>query len=367
MLQNMTIGSSSIGQPTDKKAYKTLQDIDLPDYFQLSVSNNEVQLKRDTDFKLFPDRNIIEFDKSLSDYGFKVSVEIINGAPVSCYVLWAVYEEFLTIRDSFTGIMDIPQDWLWKYPGAVQAAWSIKQNGANQRDVKRLLGAIGGCPFSTVSGKAQVNNDVVKIGNTIYKGTGTCLISNGSMVSQDIKLFSGTDIHADIIKYPAVYTYKTGLPQEIEGIHVLTQVGILYAVNRYTASFNNVLPLLTAPQGNPSIEYTALCQNRNQDLTIPYTPVAGPINPASFIFQKVWGPSAVLIVTPPSNQMDMKLAVKFIAQNTQLGTIVLAYSYGSNYPLLYPNKEIQQELLTYYNASINNGLSYKERYGDMVE
>lgn len=40
--------------------------------------------------------------------------------------------------------MGLPAQWVYKYPGAVQAAWSIKQNGANQRDVVALLSAIGG-------------------------------------------------------------------------------------------------------------------------------------------------------------------------------------------------------------------------------
>ena len=40
--------------------------------------------------------------------------------------------------------MGLPAQWVYKYPGAVQAAWSIKQNGANQRDVVKLLAAIGG-------------------------------------------------------------------------------------------------------------------------------------------------------------------------------------------------------------------------------
>lgn len=367
MIQDMVIGSSTIGQATDKQSYKTLQDMDLPDYFQLSVSNSKVQLRQSTDFEFFPDRGTIEFNKPLQEYGFEVSVEIVNGAPVSCYVLWAVYEQFLSVRDSFTGIMDIPQEWLWKYPGAVEAAWSIKQNGANERDVKRLLGSIGGCPFSTVSGKTEVNGNTVKIGDTEYKGAGECLITNGAAVPQDTKLFTGPDTSSSIDKFPAVYTYKTGLPQQLQGIDVLTEVGLLYADNVQTSISDSVLPLKVSKGGSLSTTYKTLCEQLNSDSTIPYAELPSTLNPAQFIFEKVWGPSAVLIMTPPSNQADMKLAVKFIADNTQLGTIVLAYSYSDDYPLLYPDKDVQQQLLVYYNSSVNNGTSYKERYGDLVE
>ena len=472
MIQDMVIGSSSVGQSTNKQAYKTLQDMDMPDYFQLSVSNSKVQLKQGIDFEFFPDRNTIEFNKPLPDYGFEVSVQIVNGAPVSCYVLWAVYEQFLTIRDSFTGIMDIPQDWLWKYPGAVEAAWSIKQNGANERDVKQLLMSIGGQSFSAVGGKSNLSNNpgsgeegheqdqtapttahsyVTVTGaedtdfNGIYIQTGilyserpvyklpqsydpdsgyvnylalgviagnTWQIARSrdgdieqiladwqiayyqedgawrswdeeyygqppssviwTIIQSDSKSSSSKSSDSEqsqsyILQFPAIYTQKTGFPNFLGGLHVLTDVGVLYAPYEQLTSENGVLPLQTSKTGGLSTAYRELCLQRAADMTIPYAQVQGTVNPAQFIFQKVWGPSAVIIVTPASNQVDMKLAINFIAQNVQLGTIVLAYSCDEGYPLLYPNKAIQEQLMVYYNSSVNNGTWYKERYGDLVE
>lgn len=93
----------------------------------------------------------------------------VNGQIIQCYQVWGVYNEFAAVKDNFTGILGLPQAWIWKYPGAIEAAWSIKQNGANQRDVKRLLGAIGECPYSTVNGKVQLQGDYVKIQDNLFK------------------------------------------------------------------------------------------------------------------------------------------------------------------------------------------------------
>lgn len=270
------------------------------------------------DFNYYPDRGTIQFNKQLPQYGFQICVQTVGNQLKNCYQLWAVYREFKTLRDNFTGILNLPSSWLYRYPGAIEAAWSIKQKGANQRDVKRLLGAIGSV--------------------------------------QDI----------DSVDF--VYTHKTGLPQGFPGIHVVTDVGVLYASNESDSVADNILPLLTTPGGASSTVYRALCAARNADIRVPYAELPATVNPAQFIFSKVWGPSAVLIVTPSSNQKDMKLAVNFIAANTALGTMLLAYMpYNGSYKLLYPDKQVEEELMVYYNTSVNNGTDYKERLGDFAK
>jgi len=62
------------------------------------------------------------------------------------------------------------------------------------------------------------------------------------------------------------------------------------------------------------------------------------------------------------------MAVNFIAANTALGTMFLAYMPDSgSYKLLYPDKQVEEELMVYYNTSVNNGTEYKERLGDFAK
>lgn len=267
--------------------------------------------------------------------------------------------------------MQLPVQWLYKYPGAIEAAWSIKQNGSNKRDVIRLLGAIGECPYSTDSGRVHIiNSNTVQIGDKLYKGKGTCLVHENALVEADVKLFSGPDTTTDISTYPSVYSYKDTFPGYLVNLHVLTDVGILLAVNSNTAISNNILPLKDL-NGNISSAYTSLCASRNADQTVPYATISSPTNPAQFIFKEIWGPSACLIIAPPANTKDMQIAVEFIVKNTTLGAVVVAYQYNTDTPgsplLLYPNKEVQQELMVYYNTSINNGTTFKERLKDFEQ
>ena len=272
--------------------------------------------------------------------------------------------------------MGLPVEWLYKYPGAVQAAWSIKQNGANKRDVIRLLGAVGECPFSRTSGYANVLSDSsVQIGGTIYKGKGRRLVHQGAFVDQDCKLFTGEDAETDIEAFPAVLNYKDSFPTWLKGIHVLTEVGVLFAQNSNKVPVQNVLPLVQLDNiNNPSAmnvlsqPYINLCLQLNQDTKVPYAQLPSPVNPASFIFKTVWGPSASLIVVPPYNLKDMKKAVKFIVENTVLGAITLAYVYDLQKSIvLYPDAKVQDQIITYYKESVSNGTLFKERLGDFEE
>ena len=363
-------GAYSIGQSDSSAAYSSITEFESPDWFQLKVSDDTVKLIPGVDFNYYRDRAVIQFTEPLESYGFSKTLANINGQLKMCFELWAVYQEYNSLRDGFTGIMDLPVEWLWKYPGAVQAAWSIKQNGANKRDVIRLLGCIGLCPYSTDSGRIHiVDSSTVQIGSKIYKGAGTCLVHQNALVEADTKLFSGPDTVTDISAYPAVYSYKDSFPA-ISNLHVITDVGVLMAPNSSTAITNNILPLKEL-DGTTSTTYSSLCTSRNMDQKIPYATIPSPVNPAQFIFKQVWGASASLIIAPPANTKDMQIAVDFIVRNTTLGAVVTAYQYNTSTPgspdLLYPDKAVQEQLLIYYRTSINNGTTYKERLKDFEQ
>lgn len=361
-------GSDSIGQSDSLVAYTTLMNFQTPQWFQFGVSKQSKKLLEGKDFVYYPDRDVIEFNIPLSQQGLTTTLAIVKGQLVECYELWGVYRHFASCMDRFTGILELPKEWLWKYPGAVQAAWSIKQNGANERDVKRLIGAVAGCTYSTVSGIASTQGSQIKIGDKTFKGKGKLLVKNHAFVEQDTKLFSGDCSDSLGLRYPAIYTNITGFPAQVPGLHVLTDVGILFADNSNYNIVNNILPLRNSPGGNFSLPYKQLCLQRAANNKVPYATLPASLNPAKYIFQTVWGASGVLIMTPPANQKDILLAIKFIVDNSAVGTIVVAYRYSSTGPvLLYPDINTQQQIMVYYNRSVNNGTSYRQRYGDFIE
>jgi len=71
------------------------------------------------DFVYYPDRDVIEFNIPLSQQGLTTTLAIVKGQLVECYELWGVYRHFASCMDRFTGILELPKEWLWKYPGAV--------------------------------------------------------------------------------------------------------------------------------------------------------------------------------------------------------------------------------------------------------
>lgn len=157
-----------------------------------------------------------------------------------------------------------------------------------------------------------------------------------------------------------VYRGQQGLPdkQTLAGVYVLTQSGYLFADNSDSKSLNSGnLPLKTKPNGALSSDYVDKChQLQSSDI---YVNLPSSLNPAKYIFQQLWGASAGLIVLDSTvNKTDMAIAVRFIAKNVVKGAILQIYTKDANGvpALLYPDKDKAQQLIFYYNNSINNQL-----------
>lgn len=165
------------------------------------------------------------------------------------------------------------------------------------------------------------------------------------------------------IPYPSVWTYKTDLPETFQGIHVITNSGVLYAKKTDTSS-GNYLPLRTDINGDIDENYKNKCLSANSDSSLPYSQVtaSNKQHPASFIFNEVWGPNAVLVVTPPvtgANKKDILTAIDFIHRNMSMGAVFMAYT--PEQELLYPNKKTTDEILNYYEKVINNNTQSEHR------
>ena len=167
------------------------------------------------------------------------------------------------------------------------------------------------------------------------------------------------------IPYPSVWTYKTDLPENFQGIHVITNSGILYARKTDDSiSTENYLPLRTDISDSVDVEYKNKCLSANSDSALPYSQLtaSNKQHPASFIFNEIWGPNAVLVVTPPvtvANKKDILTAIDFIHRNMSMGSVFLAYTPGQE--LLYPNKKTTDEILNYYEKVINNNTQSEHR------
>lgn len=353
-------GGSYIGQTNDKAVYSRINIANIPITIQDRVKKPSIVLKYGTNYTV--DKNSFVFDKPLESYGFSKTFVTIQNQLKCCYQLWGIQDTYTTLLDKFTAILQLPDYWLWKYPGAVKAAWSIQQNGSNKKDVIKLLSIIGNCPVAGESGIVHViSQNKVKIGDTQYIGHGACLVGQGEYVQENTALFSASQNPYDTAH---VYTGQQELPLIVPYIHVLTQTGVLKARNTTLPVQDNVLPL----EGQNFSQYKEHCIHMQQSQYVPYTELPEDVNPAQFIFNKVWGASGFLIMTPSSNQEDMNLAAQFIARNTVKGAIPVIYRFDPDRPsspdLLYPDGKVHQEIMIYYNTSINNGYSYKERLGD---
>lgn len=314
-IAELSMGASLAPQNNGKKAYKALKTLDVPQKLLVNIYEPESALLRGTDFIYNKDSQCLQFSDSLPSYGFVQTPAIVNDQIKTCYVLWAEYNINTALRDNFTGILQLPLEWLYKYPGAIEAAWSIKQNGANKEDVFALLKAVGG---------------------------------------QGQRL----------LRYPAIYTWRDQLPGILGGLHIPTEVGILFADDQIVAVSDSILPLKDLSTGSISSGYRSLCQARNLDSSVPYVKLPAQLNPAKFILQKVWGPAACVIIAPDDSQ-DMQRAVQFIIDNTIMGTIILVYTAQGR--LLYPSRQKQDQLMLYYKNFANNGTTYKEHKKDLQE
>lgn len=357
-ITQFVIGSSSIGQTVQGTKYSTLQQLGIPVKIQNKVDTPDILLNIDTDYTV--QDGCIKFNQPLDQIGFRSTIVTVAGQIKVCYQLWGIYQKYQTLRDAFTGILQVPNYWLYKYPGAVEAAWSIKLNGSNKRDVLRLLGAVGQCPVAWQQGTvSDVQDSTVIIGDHTYTGEGSPIVTKGQYVLKGQPLFVASE---NALDYPRVITWKDTIPSDIASIPVVTDAGVLTASNRDGLSpVNNVLPLT----GQNYIQYQRLCAQLNADLNIPYIQLPDNMNPAQFLLSTVWKHSGFIIVAPSSNYKDMCIAARVIVQNTALGAIPIIYRYAAQtYVTIQPDLQVTSKAIAYYNESVNNGLQHKERYND---
>ena len=282
------------GRSQTRVQYKKLTAKDIPDRLKKRVSDPaQKELVKGTDYTVT--EQAVQFNKSLAQLGFQKTLVTLNGQLKEVYQLWGFdYNRYNTALDSFTAILQLPWQWLFLYPGAIQAAWDIKINGISRKNVIQFLS-----PLCTVQ--------------------------------------------------PQVITYKDQLP--VQHIDVVTDAGILTAANSDSiASVSDsaspecyILPLKDST-GNVSQKYIAMCKTRNADITVPYIQVPNKTNPAQFIVKNIWKSSALIILTQSSNRKDMSLAAQFIARNASKSAAVLMYDDGVR---LLPGQTVNQKLVRY--------------------
>lgn len=351
LLKDIVISASSantFGQVVPGKSYKQLTDRDIPSVIQDKVLNPSITLYKGKDYAYVD--NKLRFSKSLTQYGFQKTVCTIKNQLKQCFQLWGSGQYYNTVLDRFTGILEVPYYWVYKYPGAIQAAWSIFQNGCSSYNVLRLLSCIGNCPVSCDQGTIQkVQGNTVYLKNKIYKGYKP-LVTKGQYVSKGQPLFSATDKADD---YPHIYTWKDTLPSVlVPQLPVLTSIGYLTALNKDNQiATSNILPLT----GQLFSQYKKLCTVLQADQNVPYAEIPETLNTAAYIFNKVWKFHSVLVITPSINTQDMLVAVKFIQKWLPQGTIFTALKYDQHSPsVLYPDVLTDNKILDYYKQSVNN-------------
>ena len=308
-VSQFNVGSSDIGASDSGFLYEVYSQFVSPDIigFRPSVQSS----RKNFDVQYYPDRNQLFSSVNLQKAGFLPSLQNVNGTPTECLVLWANYDRYNTLRDSFTGVLQLPIDWLYKYPGIISVAWTMKHTGATIELVKQFFSCMG--------------------------------------ISSD------------------VYLGQSGLPtsQKLSGIYVLTDVGYLFAVNQSQSLSDSCIPLKDISDSTFAVletvseAYKERCQQlQGSDI---YVQLPTTLNPAEFIFQKLWGASAGLVILDKTvDEQDMAIATQFIGKNVVKGSILQIYGPSSNSTpvLLYPNLTKAQTLLSYYNNSIGNTLVY---------
>lgn len=361
LLSEFVIGSSQIGGGTNRYQYNCLNRLSVPDIIYNKVINPDIKLQRGIDFQCFD--GVFIFNEKLSDIGFSSNFITWKDKLYVCYELWTQSESYSTLRDSFTGIMQLPDNWLWKYPGAVEAAWSIHINGSNKLDVLKLLGAVGQCPVAGSRGAVQsVQDNVVTLNGIQYKGKSSdlCIVKKDEHVQPGDPLFAASSDPQD---FPKIYTWKDTLPSILASLPVLTDFGVFTADNKDSQTvIGNVLPL----HGDKYADYQTLCTQRNSDLTVPYVQLPASLNPAQYILSNVWKHSGFVIITPSSNQEDMTLAVNHILKRTVMGAMPTVFRYvsGTQTETIVPDKDTVDKLMLYYRDSVNNNTQWKERFND---
>lgn len=255
-----------IGSNKQGTTYKRINTRNIPRKLKRAVTDTE-HLSIDKQYKVY--NNTIQFIKPLQQFGFNKKLISINNNIIQCYELWGYdYNRYNTIRDNFSGILNLPVLWYSKYPGSIQAAWDIKMNGATKKNLKNFI--------NTLSYNRQLSS---------------------------------------------VLDYKDTLKhQTIPFIDVITDIGVFKAINSTFNSINinntdyNILPLQCA-QPMLKQEYIKLCYERSKNLKIPYIEIPQVVNPVDFLVKQVWKSSFLFILTYCANREDIKKAAQFINKN----------------------------------------------------
>lgn len=284
-----------IGQTKEGVIYTTLNKRSTPSYLKKSVSSQDY-FTIDKDFKIVQDK--LQFKKPLSQYGFNTSIITIKDTLLQCYQLWGFNNQPNdSLIDNFSYVLNLPKQWLIKYPGSIQSAWQIKINGATKQNIQKFI-------------------------NSISDKSGT----------------------------PKLFTFlDTIVQQDIPYIDVITDVGILKAINNTQQSIkldqqSYILPLI----GDNIQKYRQLCLIRTLDKKVPYMYIPPSVNPVQFIIKNVWRSSFILLLTYCSNKKDIQIASKFILNNIPKSTVLMVYN-GVNYDRIIPSQVVEQTL-NYYNV-----------------
>lgn len=358
-LAQLTIdGTNQIGQTLiDTYSYRIISTQDTPAILTNKYINYTYSF---SDFYVQDNRLITKKElQQIPD--IQLSIQEIDGTPVVCYQLWGFYQTPKVLIDTFARIAGVPTQWITKYPGAVQHAWFIHQFGATEYRAKALIGRICLCPIAQQQGvvtdviqnKVYINQHqyvcnnaqsiIVVKGSYVSKGQPLCTFENKSGSSNVLKIYKGITPPADIVP----------------SIPIVTSTGCFTAINdQQTITQNNRLPL----EGNKIQAYNDLCDKRSEDLHVPYIDLSkaiqgNKINPVSFCIQNLWHYNCIIFVVPNINMQDMQIALKCILQNTPVGVVAIAYQYENIQEPIQLNLTICQQILTYYQKSVNNNLS----------
>lgn len=98
-----------------------------------------IELKLNIDFSLSQNRRNISFKKPLQQYGFKTIDIVQNGQIKKCFQLWGIYTNTKCLRDTLPFLLQIPLQWVYKYPGALSVGWKMKQLGFSKKDCLQFL------------------------------------------------------------------------------------------------------------------------------------------------------------------------------------------------------------------------------------
>lgn len=270
--------------------------IDIPDYMMDHVYGYNTILVKGSDYDFSDGRFLFYTDPAALDLPTVKEIDSDGNLHIY-YRLFGYALQTTKVCDPVTGFESA---WL---NSCSDIAWDIHTNGATFYNTKRLLGKATGSIVSETEGTVTTNDlwddqdyHCIKVGDKVYYSKLPCNI----VLENDETI----DVAVGDVLFGSLAVYKgtdTVTPEEVPGIKVMTDAGVLTAENNEVDTY--ISPgsdrTIILPLTGDSITvnaYRAKCVELYKDATVPYIQVPYPkVNPYEFIVKTLRRGRAVTI------------------------------------------------------------------------